>query len=105
MIEIGARCFHNAGNFRATSRHGQLKAFDSSDYWRDIGTPRSYLTASNDVMGGTVGRGDDLKHLSVDRSVTSVKTSVYCRRYRSRKGAIEGLALRSVVALPWARNP
>ncbi len=47
---------------------GKLGAFVSSAYWRDIGTPRSYLAASNDVLSGTVGKGDDFKHLSIDRS-------------------------------------
>jgi mannose-1-phosphate guanylyltransferase len=47
---------------------GRLGAFISSAYWRDIGTPRSYLTASHDVLSGAVGRGDGFKHLSVDQS-------------------------------------
>jgi mannose-1-phosphate guanylyltransferase len=47
---------------------GKLSAFVSSGYWRDIGTPRSYLAASNDVLSGAVGKGDDFKHLSVDCS-------------------------------------
>jgi mannose-1-phosphate guanylyltransferase len=48
---------------------GRLSAFVSSAYWRDIGTPRSYLAASNDVLSGTVGRDDSFKYLSVDPSV------------------------------------
>jgi mannose-1-phosphate guanylyltransferase len=48
---------------------GQMSAYVSSAYWRDIGTPRSYLAASNDVLAGAVGRGESFKHLSVDRSV------------------------------------
>ena len=47
---------------------GRLSAFVSSAYWRDIGTPRSYLAASNDVLSGAVGRGDSFKHLSVDQA-------------------------------------
>ena len=47
---------------------GRLGAFVSSAYWRDIGTPKSYLAASNDVLSGAVGRGDGFKHLSVDPS-------------------------------------
>jgi len=47
---------------------GKLGAFVSSAYWRDIGTPRSYLAASNDVLSGTVGKGDDFKDLSIDPS-------------------------------------
>lgn len=48
---------------------GKLSAFVSSAYWRDIGTPRSYLAASNDVLSGAVGRGDSFKHLSIDPTV------------------------------------
>jgi mannose-1-phosphate guanylyltransferase len=52
---------------------GQLNAFISSAYWRDIGTPRSYLAASNDVLSGAVGRGDSYRQLSVDQSVSLSK--------------------------------
>jgi mannose-1-phosphate guanylyltransferase len=52
---------------------GQLRAFVSSAYWRDIGTPRSYLAASNDVLAGAVGRGPSFRHLSVDQSVNLSK--------------------------------
>lgn len=52
---------------------GRMSAFVSSAYWRDIGTPRSYLAASNDVLAGAVGRGDSFKHLSVDQSVSLSK--------------------------------
>jgi mannose-1-phosphate guanylyltransferase len=52
---------------------GKLSAFVSSAYWRDIGTPRSYLAASNDVLAGAVGRDDSFKHFSVDPSVNLCK--------------------------------
>src|SRR5215203_5250680 len=52
---------------------GRLSAFVSSAYWRDIGTPRSYLAASNDVLSGAVGRRDSFKHLSIDETVTFSK--------------------------------
>jgi mannose-1-phosphate guanylyltransferase len=52
---------------------GRLSAYVSSAYWRDIGTPRSYLAASNDVLSGTVGRGESFKHLSIDRTVNLSK--------------------------------
>ena len=48
---------------------GKMRAFVSSAYWRDIGTPRSYLAASNDVLSGAVGRGDGFKHMSIGPSV------------------------------------
>lgn len=47
---------------------GQLRAYVSSAYWRDIGTPRSYLAASHDVLSGAVGRGEDFEYLSVGKS-------------------------------------
>jgi mannose-1-phosphate guanylyltransferase len=48
----------------------RLSAFVTSAYWRDIGTPRNYLAASNDVLAGAVGRGDSFEYLSVDRSAS-----------------------------------
>ncbi len=38
---------------------GRLRAHVSSSYWRDIGTPRSYLAASHDVLSGAVGSPRD----------------------------------------------
>ena len=52
---------------------GKLRAFVSSAYWRDIGTPRSYLAASNDVLAGAVHRGDSFQHSSIDPSVSLAK--------------------------------
>lgn len=48
---------------------GGLYAYVSSSYWRDIGTPRSYLAASNDVLSGAVGADDAFDYLQVDESV------------------------------------
>jgi mannose-1-phosphate guanylyltransferase len=48
---------------------GRLQAYISSSYWRDIGTPRSYLAASHDVLSGAVGIHDDFEFLDVDSSV------------------------------------
>ena len=47
---------------------GGLRAYVSSSYWRDIGTPRSYLAASHDVLSGAVGTEDDSDFLDVDPS-------------------------------------
>src|SRR5918911_1208739 len=47
---------------------GRLRAYISSAYWRDIGTPRSYLTASHDVLSGAIGRGEGFSYVSVERS-------------------------------------
>jgi mannose-1-phosphate guanylyltransferase len=48
---------------------GLLSAYISSSYWRDIGTPRSYLAASHDVLSGAVGARDGFDYLDVDPSV------------------------------------
>ena len=53
---------------------GRLRAYISSAYWRDIGTPRSYLTASHDVLSGAIGREtgglnqEGFSYMSVERS-------------------------------------
>jgi mannose-1-phosphate guanylyltransferase len=47
---------------------GRLRAHVSSSYWRDIGTPRSYLAASHDVLSGAVGAGEGFEYLEVDPS-------------------------------------
>src|ERR671914_1957493 len=48
---------------------GRLRAYISSSYWRDIGTPRSYLMASHDVLSGAVGNREGFEYLDVDASV------------------------------------
>ena len=48
---------------------GGLPAHISSSYWRDIGTPRSYLAASHDVLSGAVGAREGFDYLDVDPSV------------------------------------
>ena len=54
----------------------QLRAHVSSSYWRDIGTPRSYLAASQDVLSGAVGpTGASFEYLDVDPS-TEIGKSV-----------------------------
>ena len=44
---------------------GQLRAYVSSAYWQDIGTPDTYLQASHDTLSGTVARTEDFQYLSV----------------------------------------
>src|SRR5215203_5542311 len=49
---------------------GRLRAHVSSSYWRDIGTPRSYLAASHDVLSGAVGAPHEgFEYCEVDTSV------------------------------------
>jgi mannose-1-phosphate guanylyltransferase len=47
---------------------GKLRAHVSSSYWRDIGTPRSYLAASHDVLSGAVGAHEGFEYLDIDPS-------------------------------------
>jgi mannose-1-phosphate guanylyltransferase len=53
---------------------GRLRAYISSSYWRDIGTPRSYLAASHDVLSGAVGAGGGFDYLDVDPSTRAGKS-------------------------------
>jgi mannose-1-phosphate guanylyltransferase len=46
----------------------RLRAYVSSSYWRDIGTPKSYLAASQDVLSGAVGARESFDFLQVDPS-------------------------------------
>lgn len=54
---------------------GQLRAYVSSAYWRDTGTPHSYLAASHDVLSGAVGRDGDFQYASIHPS-TSISNDV-----------------------------
>lgn len=47
---------------------GKLGAYVSSAYWRDIGTPQSYLAASHDILSGAVGRGSGFEYTSIHPS-------------------------------------
>ena len=56
--------------FPELQESGRLRAHITSSYWRDIGTPRSYLAASHDVLSGAVGSArEDFEYLEVDSSV------------------------------------
>ena len=47
---------------------GRMRAHITSSYWRDIGTPRSYLAASHDVLSGAVGAREGFEYLDVHPS-------------------------------------
>jgi mannose-1-phosphate guanylyltransferase len=47
---------------------GKLGAYVSSSYWTDIGTPRSYLAASHDVLSGAIGRTNGFEYASIHES-------------------------------------
>src|ERR671911_873205 len=56
--------------FPELQESGRMRAHITSSYWRDIGTPRSYLAASHDVLSGAVGAArEEFEYLEVDPSV------------------------------------
>ncbi len=69
MIPAGREVSVEREIFPALQGMGKLGAYVSSSYWRDIGTPRSYLAASHDVLSGAVGRAPDFEYASIDPSV------------------------------------
>ncbi|MGH3146074.1 MAG: sugar phosphate nucleotidyltransferase [Rubrobacter sp.] len=69
MIAPGREVSIEREIFPELQARGRLKAHITSSYWRDIGTPRSYLAASHDVLSGAVGAGDGFEYLDVDPSV------------------------------------
>src|SRR3712207_9233434 len=68
MIPAGREVSIEREIFPELQAQGRLRAYISSSYWRDIGTPRSYLAASHDVLSGAVGTEDDSDFLDVDPS-------------------------------------
>ena len=66
MIPAGREVSIEREIFPELQARGRLRAHVSSSYWRDIGTPRSYLAASNDVLSGAVGRTDREKFEYMD---------------------------------------
>lgn len=59
--------------FPELQARGELRAHVSSAYWRDVGTPRSYLMASHDVLSGAVGAEPGFEYLQVDDSTRREK--------------------------------
>src|SRR5215210_937332 len=70
MIPDGQEVSIEREIFPYLQAEGRRRAYVSSSYWRDIGTPRSYLAASHDILSGIVGAGEDFDYLHVDPSVT-----------------------------------
>jgi mannose-1-phosphate guanylyltransferase len=69
MIPAGREVSIEREIFPELQAGGRLQAHISSSYWRDIGTPRSYLAASHDVLSGAIGVREDFDYLDVDPSV------------------------------------
>src|SRR5919107_103872 len=73
MIPAGQEVSIEREIFPQLQAEGRLRAYVSSSYWRDIGTPKSYLAASHDVLSGAVGAGEDFDYLQVEPSVMTGK--------------------------------
>jgi mannose-1-phosphate guanylyltransferase len=70
MIPPGREVSIEREIFPELQARGRLRAYISGSYWRDIGTPRSYLAASHDVLSGAVGAArEGFEFLDVDPSV------------------------------------
>ncbi|HMM48154.1 MAG TPA: NDP-sugar synthase [Miltoncostaeaceae bacterium] len=54
MIPRGVACSIEREIFPAAAEAGHLFGYPSGSYWRDIGTPASYLAASHDVLAGRI---------------------------------------------------
>lgn len=68
MIPAGREVSIEREIFPKIQARGRLRAHVSSSYWKDIGTPRSYLAASHDVLSGAVGADDNFDYLDVSSS-------------------------------------
>ena len=68
MIPAGREVSIEREIFPELRESGRLRAHISSSYWRDIGTPRSYLAASHDVLSGAVGAREGFDYLDVHPS-------------------------------------
>ena len=69
MIPAGREVSIEREIFPELQESGRLRAHITSSYWRDIGTPRSYLAASHDVLSGAVGAHEGFEYKAVDTSV------------------------------------
>lgn len=65
MIPAGREVSIEREIFPRLQAQGKLYAHVSSSYWRDIGTPRSYIAASHDVLSGAVGADEEFDYLKV----------------------------------------
>jgi mannose-1-phosphate guanylyltransferase len=68
MIPAGREVSIEREIFPYLQAERRLRAYVSSSYWKDIGTPRSYLAASQDVLSGAVGAREGFDYLQVDPS-------------------------------------
>ena len=115
MIPAGREVSIEREIFPEVQARGRLRAYVSSSYWKDIGTPRSYLAASHDVLSGAVGADEDFDYLDVcsfypPRRKREASAACIGRRrsVRSSTGRPSGEGRRSApgaasAATPWWR--
>ena len=65
MIPDGREVSIEREIFPRLQLRGELYAHVSSSYWRDIGTPRSYLAASQDILSGAVASGGEFDYREI----------------------------------------
>ena len=92
MIPPGREVSIEREIFPEIQARGQLRAYVSSSYWKDIGTPRSYLAASHDVLSGAVGADEDFDYLDVSSFTRIGKSVKLLPRYRWPVGARSNMA-------------
>ena len=68
MIPAGREVSIEREIFPELQESGRMRAHITSSYWRDIGTPRSFLAASHDVLSGAVGLRDGFEYLDIHPS-------------------------------------
>src|SRR5215217_16804 len=68
MIPVGREVSIEREIFPELQESGRMRAHITSTYWRDIGTPRSYLAASQDVLSGAIGLRDGFEYLDIHPS-------------------------------------
>jgi mannose-1-phosphate guanylyltransferase len=68
MIPPGREVSIEREIFPELQASGRMRAHIASSYWRDVGTPRSYLAASHDVLSGAVGLHEDFDYMDLHPS-------------------------------------
>ena len=73
MIPAGREVSIERDIFPMLQESGRMRAHITSSYWRDIGTPRSYLAASHDALSGAVGLREDFEYMDIHPSTETGK--------------------------------
>ena len=69
MIPAGREVSIEREIFPKLQAKNQLRAHVSSAYWKDIGTPRSYLAASHDALSGAVVADGEFDYMEVAEDI------------------------------------